>query len=159
MINNRIKNALETLKYHYSTIVNEAHQTVYNLKMKLNSANADCYVDIRKPNNQLLIRTSTDVLVPVSKRQVIAEFIARVNSFCTLGSFSLDMENGRFEYRCSYLYDESGGNAEEIFKDNLHCNLSVIDDFLPGILSIIYGDKVPKSEFLRLSGQNDPSLN
>lgn len=159
MIIQQIKNTLDKLGLNHNVICEKESQTVINLKMQLDSTNSDCYIDIRHPFQQLIIRSISSSIVPEHKRFLIAEFIARVNSICRIGNFELDMETGSFEYKCSYIYDESAPKSESIFTDNLEYTFNALNKFFPGIMSIIYGGRIPKSEFLSIIGSMDPSLN
>ena len=159
MIIKRIQNALDNLKFNYNKVVDEQDQTVINLQVTLNNTNTDCYIDIRYPDNHLLIRSIASTSVPVAKRKPIAEFIAWANSSTSLGCFQLNMETGMLEYQCTYLYDEYSTKTESIFTENFCWAMNVLDNFFPGVMSIIYGNKIPESEFKRITAGPDPNLN
>lgn len=159
MISLKIQNALESLKLRFNKIQDTEELTVYNLNMALDTIQTDCYIEVRKTYRQVIIRTIANTIIPQERRKQIAEFFTRLNYILTLGNFAMNLETGEYEFRCAYLYDELSVDTEDIFSENLFRTFRVLDDFLPGIMGITYGNKVPQAEFLRLTESPNHNLN
>jgi hypothetical protein len=73
----------------------------------------------------------------------IAEFLTRANSGTIIGNFELDFTNGEIRYKTSI--DVQGDSlSSELIKQLVYVNVTMMDEYLPGIMSVIYGEVEPK---------------
>jgi hypothetical protein len=79
---------------------------------------------------------------PESKRTAIAEFIARANYGMLIGNFELDFTDGEIRYKTSI--DVQGDFLSfELIKQLVYANVTMMDEYLPGIMSVIDSDVSP----------------
>jgi hypothetical protein len=76
------------------------------------------------------------------KRAAIAEFINRANYGLIVGNFEIDYRDGQVRYKTSI--DIEGGELTPKMIENLvYANLMTMDDYFPGFMEVLYGDKEP----------------
>ncbi|AFZ10969.1 protein of unknown function DUF1790 (plasmid) [Oscillatoria nigro-viridis PCC 7112] len=98
-----------------------------------------CYAKARTEKTQFVFYSICPVSVPESKRLAIAEFITRANYGTIIGNFELDFATGEIRYKTSI--DISGSTlASTQIKQLVYANVMMMDEYLPGILSVIDGD-------------------
>lgn len=72
----------------------------------------------------------------------MAEFITRANSGMIIGNFELDLANGEICYKTSV--DVEGSRLTFLLiKKLVYANVTMMDEYLPGIISIIDSDVEP----------------
>ncbi len=83
------------------------------------------------------------VLIPEGSRPAIAEAIARINFPLKIGKFELDYDEGRLRFHIGQIL--AGGQLDdEIIRHAIGCCVSMVDRYLPAVLSVIYGNELPK---------------
>ncbi|HLO85370.1 MAG TPA: YbjN domain-containing protein [Nostocaceae cyanobacterium] len=103
----------------------------------------NCYAKAREIEQQFAFYSIFPFNVPENKRQAIAEFIARANYNMIIGNFELDFYDGEIRYKTSI--DVEGDNLSfALIKNLVYANVSVMDKYLPGIMSIIHSDAIPE---------------
>jgi hypothetical protein len=76
------------------------------------------------------------------RRAAVAEFIMRANYGLIIGNFEMDYRDGQIRYKTSI--DIEGGEITPKMIENLvYANLMTMDDYFPGFMEIMYGDKEP----------------
>jgi hypothetical protein len=98
-----------------------------------------CYAKARTEKAQFVFYSICPVNVPESKRLAIAEFIARANYGTIIGNFELDFVSGETRYKTSIDVEGSTLTFPQI-KQLVYTNLMMMDEYLPGIISVIDGD-------------------
>ena len=78
--------------------------------------------------------------VPARKRAAAMEYLTRVNYHLTTGAFEMDLSDGHVNCRTAVPGDglTSGGISFLIFS-----NFMIMDRYMPGLLSVIYGKTSP----------------
>ena len=78
--------------------------------------------------------------VPARKRAAAMEYLTRANYQMTTGAFEMDLSDGQVNCRTAVPGDglTSGGISFLVFS-----NFMIMDRFLPGLLSVIYGKTSP----------------
>jgi hypothetical protein len=97
-----------------------------------------CYAKARTEKPQFVFYSICPATVPESKRLVIAEFIARANYGTIIGNFELDFVSGEIRYKTSIDVEGSTLTFPQI-KQLVYTNLMMMDEYLPGIISVIDG--------------------
>jgi len=111
-----------------------------------------CYAKAREQQQQFVFYSICPVKVPETKNLAIAEFIARANFGMIIGNFELDFADGEIRYKTSI--DVEGANL--IFtqiKRLVYANVMMMDQYLPGIMSVIDSDVEPKDAIAQIEGQ------
>jgi len=108
-----------------------------------------CGAKARVEEEQFLFYSICPVNAPDSKRMAIAEFLTRANSGTIIGNFELDFTNGEIRYKTSI--DVQGDSLSfELIKQLVYANVTMMDEYLPGIMSVIYGEVEPKDAIAQI---------
>ena len=101
-----------------------------------------CYAKARVEQEQFVFYSVCPVNAPENKRLAIAEFLTRANSGMIIGNFELDFADGEIRYKTSI--DVKGDFLSfELIKQLVYVNVTMMDDYLPGIMSVIDGNVSP----------------
>ena len=101
-----------------------------------------CYAKARDDQEQFVFYSVCPINAPDSKRLAIAEFLTRANSGMIIGNFEMDFEDGEIRYKTSIdVEDDSLSSA--VIKRLVYANVMMVDAYLPGSMSVIYGDVTP----------------
>ena len=96
----------------------------------------------REEENQMVFYSICPVKTPESKRLTIAEFITKANYGLISGNFELDFKDGEIRYKTS-IDVENEKLTSALIKQLVFTNVAMMDKYLPGILSVIYGNASP----------------
>ncbi len=116
---------------------------VLSLNFDGKNAKWTCYAQAREEQQQFIFYSVCPVNTPVDKRADLAEFITRANYGLIIGNFELDFEDGEIRYKTS-LDVEDVALTPTIFKNVVYANLSMMDQYLPGIMSMLYSTVSPR---------------
>jgi hypothetical protein len=118
------------------------------------SGNWTCYAKAREEEKQITFYSIYPGNVPEEKRQAIAEFIARANYGMIIGNFELNFDNGEIRYKTSI---DIKGNVltPETCKQLVYINVLIMDQYLPGIMSVISGKMSPEDAIAQIEAQSD----
>jgi hypothetical protein len=101
-----------------------------------------CYARVREEANQLVFLSVLSEKIPEEKRLVIAEYLTRANFGLDIGNFEMDFSDGEVRYKTSIdvTHDRlTHGLIDPLVK----ASLVAMDDYLPGIKSVIAGEATP----------------
>jgi hypothetical protein len=98
-----------------------------------------CYARVRTEQQQFVFYSISPVNAPEDKRLAIAEFLTRANSGMIIGNFELDFANGEISYKTS-IDVEGDRLSSALIQRVVYANVTMMDEYLPGILSVIYGN-------------------
>ena len=108
-----------------------------------------CYAKAREQQQQFVFYSICPVKVPETKNLAIAEFIARANFGMIIGNFELDFTDGEIRYKTSI--DVEGANLTFTqIKRLVYANVMMMDQYLPGIMSVIDSDVEPKDAIAQI---------
>ncbi|MEH2174854.1 YbjN domain-containing protein [Nostoc sp.] len=103
----------------------------------------NCYARTRSEQNQFVFYSICPVNSPENKRLAVAEFITRANSGMIIGNFELDFTDGEISYKTSI--DVEGDRLSfALIQRVVYANVTMMDEYLPGIMSVIYGNVSPE---------------
>ena len=117
---------------------------VLSLNYNGKHANWTCYAQAREEQQQVIFYSVCPVTAPAERRAALAEFITRANYGLIIGNFELDFEDGEIRYKTS-LDAEDVVLTPTIFKNVVYANLSMMDKYLPGLMSILYSEVTPRA--------------
>ena len=83
------------------------------------------------------------VRVPEGARLAVAETIARANYGLKVGKFEMDFEEGELRFQAAQILTEDS-LEESVIDRLLSTTMSMLDMYLPAVLSVIYGNELPK---------------
>jgi len=101
-----------------------------------------CYAKARDDPEQFVFYSVCPVNTPDSKRLAVAEFLTRANSGMMIGNFEMDFEDGEIRYKTSIDVEDDSLSCA-LIKRLVYANVMMMDAYLPGIMSVIYGDVTP----------------
>jgi hypothetical protein len=101
-----------------------------------------CYARIIEDKEIFLFYSYCPVKAPPEKRPILADFITRANYGLYLGNFELDYNDGEVRFKTS-IDVEGDRLTTALVKRLVYDNVSVMDRYLPGVLSVIYGGASP----------------
>ena len=115
-------------------------ETILRFHFKGSSGRLLCYAEVDEEKFWLIFYAYMPVNTPAEKMADMAEFICRANRGMRIGNFELDYDDGEIRYKTSI--DAEGGELTNTMIDNLlRANLSTINRYFPGIMSVIYSEK------------------
>ncbi|MEG4446293.1 YbjN domain-containing protein [Microcoleus sp. AT9_B5] len=101
-----------------------------------------CYAKARDDQEQFVFYSVCPINAPDSKRLAVAEFLTRANSGMIIGNFEMDFEDGEIRYKTSIDVEDDSLSCA-LIKRLVYANVMMMDAYLPGIMSVIYGDVTP----------------
>jgi hypothetical protein len=101
-----------------------------------------CYAKARDDQEQFVFYSVCPLNTPDSKRLAVAEFLTRANSGMIIGNFEMDFEDGEIRYKTSIDVEDDSLSCA-LIKRLVYANVMMMDAYLPGIMSVIYGDVTP----------------
>jgi hypothetical protein len=108
-----------------------------------------CYARARENEQQFVFYSICPVTVPKSKRRGLGEFIARANYGMIIGNFELDFAEGEVAYKTSIDVEGSTLTFPQM-KRLVDTNVAMMDQYLPGIKSVIQGDASPEEAIAQI---------
>ena len=88
-------------------------------------------------------RSCTPVRIPEGCRQAVMEYITRANDRMVIGAFELSLDSGELRFRTSLAFCTDPVTSSMV-SDLVQLNVSMMDRYLPGILSVVYANANPK---------------
>ncbi len=108
---------------------------------------------------RLCLFTYCPLSIPRGKRVDIAEFITMVNFEIMSGAFKLDFNDGEIGFQSSFFYEQGRIEDKEKLSTIMYLSLFNLETYLPGVLSIVYGDQTASKAISRIQYGTDPKLN
>ena len=102
-----------------------------------------CFVQAQENHRRFALFSICPINVPENKRMEIAEYLTRVNQGLLIGNFDLDFADGQIRYKTGEFV-EVGGPSYEVVKQLAMTNTLMMDEYLPGIMAVIYGSQSPE---------------
>lgn len=98
---------------------------------------------VNADDNLFQVFGQSPLRVPQGCRAAVAETVARANHGLKIGKFELDVDQGDLRYQASQLLtgDDLTG---EVIQRLIGATISLLDRYLPAVLSVIYGNELPK---------------
>ena len=124
---------------------------VLSLNYNGKHANWTCYAQAREEQQQVIFYSVCPVTAPVERRAALAEFITRANYGLIIGNFELDFEDGEIRYKTS-LDVEGLTLSAAVIKNLINANVSTMDQYLPGLLTLLFADVSPREMIDRIEG-------
>ncbi len=83
------------------------------------------------------------VRVPEGARAAVAETIARANYGLKVGKFEMDVDSGELRFQAAQILTEDCLD-ETVIDRLMGTTMSMLDMYLPAVLSVIYGNELPQ---------------
>jgi hypothetical protein len=111
-----------------------------------------CFMRTREDTQRVSFYASMGVNVPPDKRNLMAEFITRVNYGMLIGCFEMDYTDGEVRYRTS-IDVEGGELTQTMIKNLVYANILTADRYLPGVMSVAFGNSTPEEAVKKIEGE------
>lgn len=112
----------------------------------------DCYAKAIDEQSQFLFYSVYPTNAPEDKLSLVAEFLTRANLGMIVGNFELNFDNGEIRYKTSI--DVEGERLTPVLiKRLVYTNVTMMDKYLPGIISVIDDDVEPKDAIAQIESQ------
>jgi len=92
------------------------------------------------------------IRAPEDKRPAVAEFLTRANYGLLIGNFEMDFEDGEIRYKTS-IDVEGDRLSPALLRQLTYANVVTMDRYLPGIMSVIYGNVTPVEAIAQIERQ------
>jgi hypothetical protein len=126
-------------------------QPILRLGFQGESGQWTCYAQAREEQAQFLFYSLCPVKAPEDKRMAVAEFLTRANYGMFIGNFELDYSDGEIRYRTS-IDVEGSQLTPALVRPLVYANVLMMDRYLPGIMSVIYGNVSPAEAVAKAEG-------
>lgn len=115
-----------------------------------------CYAQAREEQEQFVFYSVFPVNTPKDRIPAVAEFTARANYGMIIGNFELDFDDGEVRYKTS-IDVEGDELTAPLIKQMVYTNVVIMDRYLPGLMSVIYGNVEPVDAIKSIEkDNNDP---
>jgi hypothetical protein len=108
-----------------------------------------CYAKAREEQQQFVFYSLCPINASEDKRLAVAEFLTRANYGMMNGNFELDFNDGEIRYKTS-IDVEGDRLTPALIKNLVYTNVTMMDEYLPGIMSVINGDVEPKEAIVQI---------
>jgi hypothetical protein len=110
-----------------------------------------CYAQAREEQQQFVFYSVCPMNAPDSKRASISEFITRANYGMIIGNFEMDWKDGEIRYKTS-IDVEGAQLSKQLIKQMVYANVMIMDRYLPGLMSMMYGTSSATDEIAKIEG-------
>jgi hypothetical protein len=110
-----------------------------------------CYAQAREEQQQFVFYSVCPTSVPDDKRVAMAEFVARANYGLIIGNFEMDFRDGELRYKTS-IDVEGDELTSPLVRSLVYANVAMMDQYLPGILAVLYGGTTPEDAIAQIEG-------
>ncbi|GAB4324265.1 MAG: hypothetical protein Kow0010_06050 [Dehalococcoidia bacterium] len=112
-----------------------------------------CVADVIDEADQVVFFSISPVHAPESRRGAVAEFLTRANYGIILGNFEMDYADGEVRYKTA-LDVEGDELSDALLRNIVLANLQAMDFYLPGLLAVIYGERLPAEVVAELESRS-----
>jgi hypothetical protein len=130
-------------------------QPVLQMAYQGDNGSWNCYAQARESQTQFVFYSIYPSLAPPDQRIAIAELITRANYGLTIGNFEMDFNDGEIRYKTS-IDVEGDILTTELIKQLVYANVTMMDQYFPGILAVIEEKKSPMEAIAQI--ENPPPI-
>ncbi|MEQ8540322.1 MAG: YbjN domain-containing protein [Coleofasciculus sp. D1-CHI-01] len=129
-------------------------QSALHLAFEGKNGKCDCYAQAREQQKQFVFYSVCPAKVPKPKRRAVGEFLSRANYGMIIGNFELNFDDGEVRYKTS-IDVKNNDISSEIIKQLVYTNVMMMDQYLPGITSVISGKMSPAEAIAQIEAKTD----
>jgi hypothetical protein len=108
-----------------------------------------CYAQAREELEQFVFYSVCPMNAPENRRAIVSEFITRANYGMIIGNFEMDWADGEIRYKTS-IDVEGAQLTQGLIKQMVYANVMVMDRYLPGLMTVMYGGNSPADEIAKI---------
>ena len=117
-------------------------QSALRLAFEGKNGKYDRYARAREQQKQFVFYSLCPINSPEQKCRAVGEFISRANYGMIIGNFELNFNTGEIRYKTSIDVEENLSSV--LIKRLVYTNVTMIDEYLPGIRSVIDNNVSPE---------------
>ena len=110
-----------------------------------------CYAWAREEMEQFVFYSICPTNVPPERRPAMAEFLTRANYGLIIGNFEMDLSDGEVRYKTG-IDVEGDRLSAALVKSLVYANVLAMDQYLPGIMRLIYADVSAAEAIVQVEG-------
>jgi hypothetical protein len=127
-------------------------QSILHITYQGNHGLWNCYAQARESQEQFVFYSIYPEIAPEEKRLTVAEYLTRANYGLIIGNFELDFNDGEIRYKTS-IDIEGDLLTEDLVKQLVYANVMMMDEYFPGIQSVINGNLTPLEAIQQIENQ------
>ena len=116
---------------------------VYRFGCRGKNGTFTCFAQVHTEMEQLIFYIVAPVNATDERREAVAEFVTRANYGMRIGNFEMDFADGEIRSRSSLDFEGISLSAQ-LIKNALYPAVQTTDQYLPGLMKVIYGDGKPE---------------
>jgi hypothetical protein len=126
-------------------------QTAIQTTFQGDNGQWNCYAQAREEQEQFVFYSVFPVAAPEDRRLAVAEFLTRANYGLVIGNFEMDFTDGEIRYKTG-VDIEGDRLSPALVRQLVYANVLTMDMYLPGIMSVLYGDVSPAEAIAQIEG-------
>lgn len=151
-------NFFNAIEYKFQIIEDSEDKTVFKTGVILTIGNAEGYLTVNHKLKLVELFAHSPLNIPENKRTEVSKYMDLVDSMTYIGNFQLN--HGHGDIRCkTYFQYTNEPTAQEIINDNFFEVFNLMERFMPGIMSIVYGAKDADTAMNELIKRPNPTDN
>jgi hypothetical protein len=107
-----------------------------------------CYARVDERYYRFIFYVQTGMCIPEQYRNLVAEYLNRVNYCLLLGNFEMDMDTGNVRFRASVEIPD-GILTEGMVRSMVYTSVHNLDQYLPGLMAVVHGGLSPAAALAR----------
>jgi len=132
-------------------------RTILRTGFEGDSGEWTCYAQAQEEQGWFFFYSVCPVKVPEERRAAMAEFLTRANYGLIIGNFEMDFSDGGIRYKSSVGVKDDRVSIP-LVRNLVYANVLTMDRYLPGIMSLVYGDVSPAQAIAQVEGDSAHSL-
>ena len=138
-LRDQIDGILTDTGYRYTKSGSTEKLIRYKLGMSLEIGKTDLFILCHFDRGLVEIVSTASFNVPEKYIREVSLYLHEVNLRMNIGHLDFDITQGVIHSRTSILLKDLE-LEQEVFEKCLYLNLNVIEDFIPGVMKVIYAD-------------------
>ena len=126
-------------------------QTAIQTAFQGDNGQWNCYAQAREEQEQFVFYSVFPAAAPEDRRLAVAEFLTRANYGLVIGNFEMDFTDGEIRYKTG-VDIEGDRLSPALVRQLVYANVLTMDRYLPGIMSVLYGDVSPAEAIAQIEG-------
>jgi hypothetical protein len=143
-----IENFFQEDEWPYSQIEDK---TILRTAFSTDKERWNCFAQALEERYQFVFYSVCLVNAPEEKLPEMAEFITRANYGMIMGNFEMDYSDGEIRYKTS-IDVEDDELSFALIKQMVYANVLTMKRYLPGIMSVLYGDVAAADAIAEIEG-------
>jgi hypothetical protein len=122
-------------------------KTLLKFNVQVKSGRLVCYGEAEEDREIALFYSYLPANAPEDRRAAVAEFLTRANHGMRVGNFEMDYRDGEIRYKTS-IDVEGGELSPKMIENLLNANLSTMDRYFTGLMSVIFSNERSPAELI-----------